>query len=334
MPGWLKQSTAVDVTIGPFLDATDGVTAETALTLTQPDIRLSKNGGAYAQKSAAQTLSHQENGNYQCNLSTTDTGTVGLLRLVVFESGAAPVWEDYIVLPANVYDALFGTDLLQVDISQYGNVAGAFSGGRPEVNTSHWAGTAVASAVILAAANIASDAITAVKIAAGAFTSTKFASGAFDAVWTVAARILTAGTNIVLAKGTGVTGFNDLDAAGIRTALGLASANVDTQLAALSSNDTTINNNVLTVAARLIALAVKTGTVVADGSNSTTTFKTDLTESSNEHWKESFILITSGTLTGAARKIDGFNATTDFVTVNPAFPSTPATGVTFAIINR
>lgn len=52
-------------------------------------------------------------------------------------------------------------------------------------------------------------------------------------VWSHATRLLTAGTNIVLAKGTGITGFNDLDAAGIRSAVGLGSANLDTQLAAL-----------------------------------------------------------------------------------------------------
>jgi hypothetical protein len=38
----------------------------------------------------------------------------------------------------------------------------------------------------------------------------------------------------VLAKGTGVTGFNDLDAAGVRGAVGLASANLDTQLSNIS----------------------------------------------------------------------------------------------------
>ena len=59
---FLKQSTSVDVKIGPFLDETDGKTAETALTITQPDIRLAKNGGAWAQKNAAQTLTHEENG--------------------------------------------------------------------------------------------------------------------------------------------------------------------------------------------------------------------------------------------------------------------------------
>lgn len=55
-------------------------------------------------------------------------------------------------------------------------------------------------------------------------------------VWAVGTRLLTAGTNIVLAKGTGVTGLNDLDAAGVRTAVGLASANLDTQIDALPTN--------------------------------------------------------------------------------------------------
>jgi hypothetical protein len=67
---------------------------------------------------------------------------------------------------------------------------------------------AMANDVITASA-IASNAITAAKIADGALTAAKFAAGAFDAVWSVTTRVLTAGTNIVLAKGTGITGFND-----------------------------------------------------------------------------------------------------------------------------
>lgn len=77
--------------------------------------------------------------------------------------------------------------------------------------------------------------ITATSIADGALTAAKFASGAFDAVWSVAARLLTAGTNIVLAKGVGVTGFTDIDAAGVRSAVGLASNNLDTQLGAINT---------------------------------------------------------------------------------------------------
>lgn len=105
---YLKQSTSVDVPIGPFLDSTTGVDAETALTLTQPDIRLKKNASAWAQKAAAQTLSHEENGFYEVTLDATDTDTLGLLRLAVFESGACPVWEDFTVLPAHIYDVYFG----------------------------------------------------------------------------------------------------------------------------------------------------------------------------------------------------------------------------------
>jgi hypothetical protein len=72
-------------------------------------------------------------------------------------------------------------------------------------------------------------------LAAGAISAATFAAGALDSVWSTATRLLTAGTNIVLAKGTGVTGFNDLDSPGVRAAVGLASANLDAQLAPLAS---------------------------------------------------------------------------------------------------
>lgn len=116
MHNWLRQSTSVDVGIGPFVDATDGVTAETALTITQPDIRLKKNNGAWGQKNAAQTLTHEENGWYEVTLDSTDTGTLGILIVAVNETGALPVWKEYMVVPANVYDAMIlGTEWLYVD---------------------------------------------------------------------------------------------------------------------------------------------------------------------------------------------------------------------------
>lgn len=105
----LRQSTSVDLPIGPFLDETDGKTAETALTITQPDIRLKKGGGAWAQKNAAQTLSHEENGYYEVTLDATDTGTLGMLRLAVAESGALPVWEDFMVMTAAAWDAKYAS---------------------------------------------------------------------------------------------------------------------------------------------------------------------------------------------------------------------------------
>jgi hypothetical protein len=114
MTQWLKQSTAVTVKIGPFVDSTDGVTAETGLTISQANIRLTKNGGAFAQTNNATGATHDENGYYGVPLDTTDTNTLGTLRVAVNESGALLVWQDFMVVPANVWDSLFGADKLQV----------------------------------------------------------------------------------------------------------------------------------------------------------------------------------------------------------------------------
>jgi hypothetical protein len=108
MAKFLKQSTTATIKLGPFLDATDAVTAETALTIAQADIRLSKEGGDYAQTSNSAGATHDELGYYDVPLSTTDTGTVGRLKIAVHESGALPVWDEYYVLPAAIYDWLTG----------------------------------------------------------------------------------------------------------------------------------------------------------------------------------------------------------------------------------
>jgi len=119
---FLKQSTAVDVGIGPFLDETDGFTAMSGLTLSQADIRLKKNAGAWAQKNDTNAATHEEAGWYECALNTTDTDTLGKLLLAVHESGALPVWHEFTVLAANVYDSLIGgTDALQVHANEITN---------------------------------------------------------------------------------------------------------------------------------------------------------------------------------------------------------------------
>jgi hypothetical protein len=150
----VKQSTAIAaIALGPFLDEADGFTAMTGLTLTQPDIRLSKNGGAFAQKNAAQTLSHMENGYYSLALDTTDTATVGTLRIHSKESGALPVWMDLQVVEEAIYDAYFAasaTGLLPANVTQWLGSAAATPtvAGVPEVDVTHWIGTAAATPTV------------------------------------------------------------------------------------------------------------------------------------------------------------------------------------------
>jgi len=113
----LKQSTAATIKLGPFIDDTDGKTAETALTISQADIRLSKNGGDIAQTNNSAGATHDELGYYNVPLDTTDTNTLGRLLVAVHESGALPVWQDFLVVTANVYDTLCSTDSLDVNVT-------------------------------------------------------------------------------------------------------------------------------------------------------------------------------------------------------------------------
>ena len=113
----LKQSSAATIPIGPFVDSSDGNTVEDGLTISQADVRLSKNGGNMAQKNESSSCSHDELGYYMCDLDTTDTNTLGRLRIMVHESGALPVWIDCMVVPANTFDSMVsGTDYIDAEI--------------------------------------------------------------------------------------------------------------------------------------------------------------------------------------------------------------------------
>lgn len=182
MPNWLKQSTAVEIAMGPFLDETDGKTAETGLTITQADIRLKKNGGAWAQKNASQTLTHEENGWYEVSLDTTDTGTLGILIVAIHESGALPVWREFLVVPANVYDSIVGdSDKLQVDTVQVTGTSQTARDLGASVLLSSGTGAgqiSLSSGTVTVGTN---NDKTGYALASGAITSETVATGAIDA---------------------------------------------------------------------------------------------------------------------------------------------------------
>lgn len=122
---WLKQSTAKVVSFGPFLDKADGVTEETglvsALDHATTGIKLSKNGGALTIRHATVTATtYDAYGMYRVTLDTTDTNTLGTLRMAFNEAATClPVWQDFMILPANVYDSLVsGSDLIDVSMTQ------------------------------------------------------------------------------------------------------------------------------------------------------------------------------------------------------------------------
>jgi len=122
MAALLKQSTTVTIRLGPALDKTDGVTEETGLS---PTVEVSKGNGAFGARNSATAITHDANGWYAVELNGTDTNTLGPL-IAKFDDAAThlPVWREFLVVPANVYDSLVGgTDTLNADVTQWNGTA-------------------------------------------------------------------------------------------------------------------------------------------------------------------------------------------------------------------
>jgi hypothetical protein len=213
---FLKQSTSVVIPFGPFVDKGDGVALEvglvSALDNASTGIMLSKGGGALAVRSATVTAStYDAHGNYLVTLSATDTGTLGRLRVQYTDAATClPVWQDFIVLTAQVFNSMVGgTDLLDVNASEHGGTSqtgrdiGAsvllssgtgtgqvsLSSGRANADIVYVNGGAVSTSTAQLGVNVVnaggtawgSGAITSGAFAAGAITAAAVASGAIDA---------------------------------------------------------------------------------------------------------------------------------------------------------
>jgi hypothetical protein len=158
--GFLKQSTAVNVIIGPFVSSTDGDTEMTGLTIAQADVRLSKNAAADAQKNDATTCAHEGDGLYMCELDATDTNTVGQLCLWVHVATALIVRHDFQITEEATYDALFAASALG-----------------PATPTNITAGTITTATNVTTVNGLAANVITA------AATATDFGTEVANAVW-------------------------------------------------------------------------------------------------------------------------------------------------------
>lgn len=152
----------------PILDADgDLVSGATGL-----DSEISKDGGTFADCTNEATEIATSSGMYYLDLTSTEMNADAVCIIVKTTSSGAKT------TPIVLYPQESGD--IKVDVQSYGGTAGTFSGGRPEVNTTHAAGTAWGSGAITAA-SIASDAITAAKIATGAIDADAIADNAIDA---------------------------------------------------------------------------------------------------------------------------------------------------------
>ena len=168
--GWLKQSTAVTIQVGPFI-ATGGVAVATGLT---PAIEISKANAAWVTIGATGAVAYSSGGWYRRPLSTVDTGTLGRFLVKSEGAGYLPVWHEHVIVAANVYDSLIAT------------------GDRLDVNTAQYAGATTATG----------DIKTVAAVAAGVWSATVARTlTSAGVVWTAAARGLTSKVGFALTTG-------------------------------------------------------------------------------------------------------------------------------------
>lgn len=119
---FLRTNTAVIVTVGPFYDKTDGVTIETALTITNERITLTADtdagsaptlildnitGATSATDNDLNYITAGDSGHMQLELSAANVNRVGRMALSITDAANhVPVFHEFFVLPAVIYDWL------------------------------------------------------------------------------------------------------------------------------------------------------------------------------------------------------------------------------------
>jgi hypothetical protein len=142
---FLKTNTAVIVTVGPFYDKTDGVTIEGSLTITNERITAIKDtddgnaptiildnvtGATSATDNDLNYITNNDAGLMQLELTAANVNFLGRLFLTITDAANhVPVFHEFMVISAQMWDAMFGTGNLNADVVNWkGSAAPAMTG--------------------------------------------------------------------------------------------------------------------------------------------------------------------------------------------------------------
>lgn len=129
---YLRTNTDTRITVGPFLDKTDGITPEVALTVTSEKLTFVVDTGgvptlildtAPTASGGANDMVHitnDDSGFYDLELTAANTNYLGRAMLSLNDVAThLPVFHEFMILPAVIYDAMIsGTDLFDVSMTQ------------------------------------------------------------------------------------------------------------------------------------------------------------------------------------------------------------------------
>lgn len=211
--GFLEANTSVGVTIGPFVDVTDGFTPEATITLASCDeAELLKHESAAVGDISGNTWSAIANldGWYNLQLHASNVDTEGMLKVVIQDdSKFLPVGAHFQVLAQAAHESLFtakDSGVMNVETATItdGAIAAA-KFGASAIGAAAIAGNA------LVAGNFAASAIGAAALAGNALTSAHFAASAITAD-KIAGNAFAAGNFAASAIGAGAIAGNALTA--------------------------------------------------------------------------------------------------------------------------
>ena len=156
---FLRQNTAVIISVGPFYDKTDGVTIETALTITNERITLTADtdagsaptnildnvtGATSGTSNDLNYITGNDAGMMQLELAAADTNRVGRMFLSITDAANhVPVFHEYFVLPQAIFDWLTGVIVpLPANVTTIAGSAVSTSTAQLGVNAVNLGGTA------------------------------------------------------------------------------------------------------------------------------------------------------------------------------------------------
>lgn len=185
----LRADTIVEVPIGPAIAVGDGFTPVTTLTIAGADEAELIKHGATTSGGLAGTLAAYTavvDGYYHLDLSATETDTEGQLTIVIQDDSLIlPIRNDFVVLNAVAYDALYaadGTDTLNVNVTTM--AANSIATGviaTDAIGTTAMAANSIAADVMaagsIATGVMATDSIGTAAMAAGSISAGTIASG-------------------------------------------------------------------------------------------------------------------------------------------------------------
>jgi len=350
----LKADTLTKVLIGPAVAVGDGFTPVTTLALTTADeAEILKHDAAAVTSISANTFAAiaGADGYYNLAITAAQLDTEGRLTVIINDDSLIlPIRCDFMVVNANVFDSLYaasGTDVLDTNVAQWLGTAVATptTAGVPEVDTTHVSGTAqtandngadINTLLTRIVGTLAAGTHNPASAAQIAVLSDLIDGGRLDLLID-AIKVV---TDAQAATGTGLTAipWNAAWDAEVQSEVNDGLVAFFTSAAQLVDDiydEATSGHNVGGSFGKAIR-QIKEGTVsvesaVNDVSATTTSFVTDLTEATDNHYTDASLVFISGALTGQSRSIFSYNGTTKTIVLDEALTEAPADGDGFIV---